>query len=666
MKRYTSAPAAVAAGVILALACGVFAKPKPNPIPYKPKGPAPIDHDGFAKAYLAAGEPRLVVSCVLAHAGKTGRAAVDASEVCDKLQSDISGQLLKTPGVELVDVKLARQAELRRQTLQVQRGVSEPRSGEDVGEHPADLHFLVELTPTPNRRAGRYRCTVTLCDLARGRTIAQFGFDWVLGTDARSIGRYGLEITRRVVEQFNRWYDRPGGDARTYTANLVGVRNFDDLMKAKRAFTGLPGVQSIRSRGFVQGAESGIARLRIRYAGDSMELLYELQEAARAKLGMKVSGMDTNAGAITLEMNPRLANRQKWTRFIETGTPEFDQAKRALSKAYLAQDQPRIAVLFARELALSNPEDAGVIREYQRKANEQRIPLTPAPLVTLKAMGVTRAGSSADQLMDLRMLEDRVIKAMLPMGLRLVDPKQIVRNPPKPAVVTPMGVYAEEQLPSLVANLGGMDVLVYVVARQSGRGDEEHVEYSARAIRLADNLTMSADSWSSRRMSEIPVSYRKDPAGAVGGLLAGRMLDQMLRFWSNPNLMLVRVERLGSQRDLMAILNGLRDNVAGVGSVRMLQCDTDDEGQMYGLLEVRGSVDADEIAKGIDRSGSAVPAKVGEVREATTNECSMLGGDAPSEAVAGSAPLRTVTVSLQDLDGFSGEGDVGTGRTPAP
>jgi hypothetical protein len=152
----------------------------------------------------------------------------------------------------------------------------------------------------------------------------------------------------------------------------------------------------------------------------------------------------------------------------------------------------------------------------------------------------------------------------------------------------------------------------------------------------------------------------------VGGLLAGRMLDQMLRFWSNPNLMLVRVERLGSQRDLMAILNGLRDNVAGVGSVRMLQCDTDDEGQMYGLLEVRGSVDADEIAKGIDRSGSAVPAKVGEVREATTNECSMLGGDAPSEAVAGSAPLRTVTVSLQDLDGFSGEGDVGTGRTPAP
>lgn len=210
MKRYASA-SVVAAGLILAVTAGGLAKPKPNPVPYKTKGPASIDHEGFAKAYLAAGEPRLVVSCVVAGRGKAARGSVEAADVCKKLRSDISGLLLKTPGVELVDVKLAGQAELRRQTLQVQRGVSEPRSGEDVGEHPADMHFLVELTPTPNRRAGRYRCSVTLCDLARGRTIGQFGFDWVLGTDSRSIGRYGHEVTRRVVDQFNRWYNRPGG-----------------------------------------------------------------------------------------------------------------------------------------------------------------------------------------------------------------------------------------------------------------------------------------------------------------------------------------------------------------------------------------------------------------------------------------------------------------------
>lgn len=302
------------------------AKPDPLPIQFAELGP---DLYAFSQAYAAAGEPRMLV--IVGRDTRTfdQRGAVvtglrsDASEkvvggdlnLIDneanamKLQADLESLLLRTPGMDLVDVDALTEAD--RRTVQLLLGQGQGRAVDALASKlNAEVVLLVRMIDSEAVRAkgARYRVVVDAVETSRGRKLGVLSFDWLLGTDSRTIKRYAHEIGRVFMEDFAASTQlarptvlQPAIDApRRVSVRLVGLTSAEQLRAARNALSVVAGVSGVRTRGMSASGGVLVATVDVTFAGDSIDLALDATSLLAQRHGLVLEATDVQSGVLTL------------------------------------------------------------------------------------------------------------------------------------------------------------------------------------------------------------------------------------------------------------------------------------------------------------------------------------------------------------------------------
>ncbi|MCX5658445.1 MAG: hypothetical protein NTW19_01830 [Planctomycetota bacterium] len=336
------------------------AKPNPQPISDEPIGP---NLQGFAAAYQASGDPRILVLVGIdsrpaaatvanlrlgaaaanaangnhAAAGQqtdqavnsfekglapTGQVATgkgldgafigkdltlfDPSGDALILRSTIEEWLHRVRDVDVVSLDALAERDRRELAL---LGMRDEKQAMDILSQKlnADVVLVVRMLNNGyvRDRGAMWRVSVEALQVGRGRKIGGFAFEWTEGVDAYTIKRYAQEITRKFMDQYIGFYTPgPVGPAQRYSVRLLGLGDAADVVRARQAFAKIPGMERVTGGEFTASGNTSVSTLALMYAGGPLELMVELQNAANKELGMTLSGTDAGTGTITLIAGP--------------------------------------------------------------------------------------------------------------------------------------------------------------------------------------------------------------------------------------------------------------------------------------------------------------------------------------------------------------------------
>jgi len=296
-------------------------KPKPAPLDDRPQPP---DVLGFAEAYANANEPPVLVivgrdTRTYDQLGATATGLrsdasdrviggqlnlIDAEANALKLAGDIEELLLATPDMDLIDVSALTEADRREVKLLEMQGELDAVDLLATKVN-AELVLLVRLIDTAvvQDKGARYRVVVEALDVPRGRKIGGFTFDWMLGTDSRTIKRYATAITRKFMDQFTRAksFATPDGAPRKYTVKFIGLDSIEQMRVARDAFRGVRGVTRVRTRGMSAAQGTSVGTLDVSFAGDPLNLVFDAKQTIGEELGMAPQASDMQSGTITFK-----------------------------------------------------------------------------------------------------------------------------------------------------------------------------------------------------------------------------------------------------------------------------------------------------------------------------------------------------------------------------
>ncbi len=299
----------------------IGAKAKPQPLDTTPKGP---DLDAFAQAYERANQPPILVlvgrdTRIYQTPGQSATGIrsdivgsvtgghlnlIDAEGNALKLHGDIEEMLLHIPDVELLNLDALAESDRREVALLQEQ--DEYRAVDLLATKlNAELVLLVKLIDTHavHDKGARYRVLVETIDVPRGRKIGGFTFDWMQDTDSITIKRYANEIARKFMEQFVRAKQRGGeaGAARKFTVKFIGLEEANQMRSARDAFKRVDGVSKVLTRGMSKAGGDSVATLEVTYAGDPLDLVFDVQDEMTKTLGMAADASDVQAGTITFK-----------------------------------------------------------------------------------------------------------------------------------------------------------------------------------------------------------------------------------------------------------------------------------------------------------------------------------------------------------------------------
>lgn len=345
------------------------AKAKPNPEPI-PEGLGDPNLQGFAAAYQASGDPRLLVlvgidsrpvNATIANL-RLGAAAIAnsngkndaANQHVDQavagveksftptgqvatgkgldggfigqnmslfdpagdaliLRSSIEEWLHRVRDVDLVSLEGLSERDRRELSL---LGMRDEKQAMDLLAQKlnADVVLVVRMLNNGyvRDRGAMWRVSVETIQVGRGRKIGGFAFEWTEGVDSYTIKRYAQEITRKFIDQYIGFYTPgPVGPAQRYAVRLLGLNDANDVVRARQAFAKISGMERVTGGEFSSAAGASVATMSIFYAGGPLELMVELQNAANQALGMNLTGTDAATGTITLIAGPNAGAGRK-------------------------------------------------------------------------------------------------------------------------------------------------------------------------------------------------------------------------------------------------------------------------------------------------------------------------------------------------------------------
>ena len=650
------------AAVMLGGLARAEAQPRPDPPRVDPQASAP-DIDLFAEAYERAGEPTLLV--LVGREASTGprrsqepvatRAPapdryvgggmnlLDRAGDAAQLRLEIERLLRQRPGVELVSLD-ALNEQTRREVAMLNLR-DESRAVRLISQEiNAELVLVIRMLESGQvaERGARYRVSVEVLDVPRGRSIGGFGFDWTRGTDGPTIKAYAEQVTRKFIEQLAHWYVRDGdeGPARRYTVRLTGIEGVEQLVEARNAFEQIDQVQRVRDGGMSSDGLETVASLTIDHIGRPLDLVFGLQQAARDTLDMQIDATDGSSGTITLVARPQPRETSsgqrrlpRWMRLVDPAHPEHEQAKADLAAQYEAEGQPRIGIVINRALSEQeqrHPDYKEQIREIAEQEAERREaePQQGAggTYVTVHIGGEDRESEPRDraaerrrrgpggreledeqqpqeqQLLDTRQMEDSLYKRMLELGLVMVDPSRVRANL-RQQMDRARHVFHEDELMYLISQSTELDIVIHGVGRAD---DEGGVRYTFRAIRVNDGAVLAADSWSSDLPRFGGSSMRRDAMEFAAAYATGSMLDQMLTFWEPPSRISVMVAGASHQRDVFVVMNAFREHVPEVVSVDFDRHETGREGGV-GFFNLRYTSSYNDLIREISQQAENLP-----------------------------------------------------------
>jgi hypothetical protein len=450
------------------VAGGAFAQRKPDVAP-RDDSPPPIDIKGFTEAYQRAEEPQMIVMVGIVtggpRSGERNVAAFDPDADSDALRRQIEMQLLEVP-VELIEqssLDAVKQRELNLLGQQDEGAVMAALKE----KFDADVAIKIEMQP----RGGdaKYRVTVDLLSVTRGRKMGTFFFDWKTGDDARSIKALGDQVIRKTMEQFVKFYGKGGRDGAEmkYTVQLIGVEDNRDIRDARDAFEKIDGVSKVRARANTDAQGRKATTFEVTYQGTMLDLQVDLEETASDLLGLKVGSTDANSGTITLiaggtKPPPPVAQRSPCEELFDESSQRHDLFK----ERYKAQGRPRVTILINREVF------KGERQNQEHAANFKFIGPPPGAITHPLLVTATAENSIADYFKKL--------------GVRIVNADQ-VRQRIEKAAKKAGGVMKDDELLALLKDDDVADIVI--LGRGGTVGAGKGIWYTFEATKMGgDNL----------------------------------------------------------------------------------------------------------------------------------------------------------------------------------
>lgn len=613
-----------------------IAQQKPDAPPINNTYETQPDIELFAEAYQRAGEPTILVltgidnrPAAIRYGNNTddiraeGRTATgipntrehyignhlalfDPTGDSTKLRGDIEEVLLQNLDIDLVNIDALTERDRREVRLLQQRDEQGAIAllAEKIN---AEVVLLVRMlnTPAVENRGALYRVTVEVLDVPRGRKIGGFTFDWTRGADGVMVKRYAQQIARKFIEQFAAWYAR-GNDqsaARRYTIRVIGLGDVKQLVEAKRAFAEIPGVIRVKERGFTTDGEASVGTLDLRTTGTPLELMVDLQETARDTLGLEIDATDGASGTITLiaptekESDPS----ERWLAIIDKDDPDHDEVVALLMQEYADEGRPKIGIIVNRAADRAPTVVAGM---NGNKGNAKNIDNEGGVFVNITVDNSTGEPTppDAETLLDTRRMEDALYKQMLDLGLTMVD-ADYARQRLAAEADKARKVYGEDELVFLLGKAAELDIVIQGVGREDGG----RVDYTFRAVRVNDGVTLAAEGVSDDYW------FRRNEQATINLMAAyatGHLLDQMLTAWTPASAIRVIVTGAGEQRDVFTIMNALRSNIAAVESADFERHEAGEDGGVgYFTLRYRGGYEA--LVEAINEQAEALPFDLG-------------------------------------------------------
>lgn len=630
-----------AALLVAMVAAPLQAQRKPDPPSYQQGQSYAPDLDRFADAYERAGSPTIAVVVEIASSVKDAVGEGPLVRLFDTtgdsylLRSAIEEQLRLVPDVDLVNVEILRAMDKR--DVELLRLGDEREAMELLGTRlGADSLLVVRLQPTG--QDALYRVVVESLDVARGRTLDTFPFDWEEGADAVTIKEYARAITRRYVEGFDRAFSSGrDGTARRFTLKLVGISDLADLKHATELIEDVPGVDRVKvsQRQANPSANEAVSELTVTFRGSAFDLAYEVQQAARQGLDMDVSDTDVTAGTITLIARgaseptgaasaPALgqSDERRW-RSLEGDGARSRALRQQVRDAYQAAGSPRIAVLVSRALSESELSDAALREELQGALGstietQTNVVITIAGDDAVVSTPGAPGQSGMTSLHPLRAapgletdrLENQLVERFArSFGFTLIDPK-IARSAVLGGLTAPRRFFDESQVLAALREQKAADIVVLGAARpEFGRRQGQQVVYTFRAVRLSDGVIL-ASSTLSRDAAEIRQSSPEQPtAGTLAAELAGRLADQMWLAWSPPSSVTLIIENAGSERNLLLVSEALRANVPALRRIELGAFDPARAGGR-GELAANATATREELLAALDSARARLPFEI--------------------------------------------------------
>ena len=616
----------------------VSAQQKPDAPPINDTYETAPDIERFVEAYQRAGEPAILVLTgvdnrpnAIRYGNNTddlraeGRAATgipntqehyignhlalfDPSGDSTKLRGDIEEVLLQNLDIDLVNIDALAERDRREIRLLQQR--DEQGAIALLAEKlNAEVVLLVRMlnTPAVENRGALYRVTVEVLDVPRGRKIGGFTFDWTQGADGVMVKRYGQQIARKFIEQFSAWYARGNDEsaARRYTIRVIGLGDVKQLVEAKRAFAKIPGVIRVKERGFTTDGETSVGTLDLRTTGTPLELMVDLQDAARDTLGLEIDATDGASGTITLiaPTEKQSDPSERWLAIIDKDDPDHDEVVALLMKEYADEGRPKIGILVT-IVPNQSPADEGSGSEGNSGSGVSNVDNDGLSIITnviIPGGGEAVVSYPENPLLDQRRMEDAMYKWMLDLALTMVDPAS-VRQSIETIVDDDQ---ANEDIPkgdrflSRLVQAAGLDILITGV----GRDEDGQADYTFRAVRVNDGVALAAEGVSDDYW------FRRNEQATINLMAAyatGHLLDQMLTAWTPASTIAVTVTGADAQRDVFTMMNALNNNIAAVESADFERHEAGADGGVgYFTLRYRGGYEA--LVEAINEQAEALP-----------------------------------------------------------
>lgn len=337
-----------------------------------------LDLKAFEDAYDAAGEPRILVAVGATNTPKAlgelllGMFAPEDFGHAQALSRSIEEQLLKSNNVELVDPNLI-QASVQRERA-ILAGQNETAVLKTLNTSlNADLILMIQLVRDRDvlGRGGQFRVMVDSIDVARGRRLTTFTFDWMQATDAGTIKAYAEQITRKFVDQYAHAMRR--GD-NSYNLLVMGLADVAQLRDYQKALEKNDNVTNVRSRGFSRtttssenrGKATNVGQLRVRFTGSPLDLTDVISTAAQDSLSRKVTISTAESGIIHVRLGSAVGGEvddgKAWNKDFEKellperlvdflqDDPASARAQKTFQEVYRKQGSPKVGVILNRRI----------------------------------------------------------------------------------------------------------------------------------------------------------------------------------------------------------------------------------------------------------------------------------------------------------------------------
>lgn len=625
-----SRPFTALCGVILSLTTSLAtAQPTGTPTPVEPPAPQRVDAEAWADAYLAYGEPSIVVL--------TGFPNQRLSDSIMSSTHESFAYQLRTAIEECLNVPEAELDLIDSQSLAsaVER-VSTAMSNADeteaidllANELQAELVIYVKFLDRDPRRMPNATANMTFeaISTSRGRKIVSFPFEWKIGNDVPAIKRYANALAVKFTNDFA----ARAGRSQRFDLRIIGMPTEPRTIRDFRILMGdLPDVDGrVRSPQFgthddpTTGEQVSMAVFSgFKYRGDNLDLAADVTDLGDEMGGLDLRFVSTEANSVTLRIvlpetttshATTLVDCQKMIlRKDDIGTEQ----RRRLQELYDRKNAPRISVLVNRKTTEEEREGA---------EHGDATGLTGDTIVVVQVGDRTIEGDGEaegddddpNQVRAIGWLENQTLQienALFDhLGPNLLDFTRIDPNRAKAELQRSINrqgvVFGENELVDILRTKNIADVLVLgnggLFQEASG---EYTVTYTFRVVSLTDSVYLAGASVRGSLQGQGTEVARRVADEAIKQIAC-----ELIQSWLPPTKLTTTVKGARNATDMEAFLSTLAAQAGDAGSprVRVVGSPSYDGGSDRGVFTMTLSYSCswDELFAEFKELSEAIPA----------------------------------------------------------